>query len=184
MLGLIDDNLAGQTLNGNPVHSLEVAAREHPGAGVIATVGDPRLRERLIGKALDAGLVASVPLVHPNVEWDPQTVELAEGVVVCAGSILTVNIEIAAHAQINLDCTVGHDARIGAYCTLSPGVHISGNVWLEEAVFFGTGAVTVNGLPGQPLIMRHDAVIGAGAVVTREIAAGITAVGMPAKPRA
>ena len=75
--------------------------------------------------------------MHPNVEYDHDYVEIGEGVVVCAGSILTVNIVVEPHAQINLDCTVGHDAVIGAYSTLSPGVHISGNVTLEPYTFIG-----------------------------------------------
>ena len=181
--GFIDDNAPATELNGRPVLTLEAAAARHPGASVIATVGDPRLRERLIGKALDAGLVATAPLVHPNVEYDHDYVEFAEGVVVCAGCILTVNISVQAHAQINLDCTVGHDAVIGAYSTLSPGVHISGNVTLERCAFMGTGAVTVNGLPGRPLVIGEDAVVGAGAVVTKEVPGGATVTGVPARPR-
>lgn len=183
VLGFIDDGLDAERLNGRPVLSLEAAAARHPGAGVLATVGDPGLRERLIAKALDAGLVATAPVIHPNVEYDHEYVQIASGVVICAGSILTVNIEVHEHAQINLDCTVGHDAVIGAYTTLSPGVHISGNVTLERRAFFGTGAVTVNGLPGRPLKIGEDAVIGAGAVVTRDIEAGITAIGVPARRR-
>ncbi len=183
VLGFIDDGLDAEQLNGRPVLSLEAAAAAHPGVGVLATVGDPGLRERLIAKALDAGLVATAPVIHPNVEYDHDYVQVAGGVVICAGSILTVNIEVHEHAQINLDCTVGHDAVIGAYATLSPGVHISGNVTLERRAFLGTGAVTVNGVPDRPLKIGEDAVIGAGAVVTRDIGAGITATGVPARPR-
>lgn len=179
----IDDHAPAAELNGRPVLTLERAAAQHPGAYVIATVGDPGLRERLIGKALAAGLAASAPLLHPSVEYDHEYVSFAEGVVVCAGSILTVNISVQAHAQINLDCTVGHDAVIGAYSTLSPGVHISGNVTLEPHTFLGTGAVTVNGLPGKPLVIGEGAVVGAGAVVTKDVPAGLTVTGVPARPR-
>jgi sugar O-acyltransferase (sialic acid O-acetyltransferase NeuD family) len=182
-VGFIDDNAPAEELNGRPVLSLEAAAARHPGASVIATVGDPKLRERLIAKALDAGLVPTAPLVHPNVEYDHDHVEFGDGVVVCAGSILTVNIVVAPHAQINLDCTVGHDAVIGAYSTLSPGVHISGNVTLEPYTFMGTGAVTVNGLPGKPLTIGTGAIVGAGAVVTKDVPGGVTVTGVPARPR-
>ncbi len=87
VVAYIDDNPPAAELNGRPVLGLEQAARLHPDASVIATVGDPKLRERLIGEALAAGLVATVPLIHPNVEYDHEYVSLAEGVVVCAGSI-------------------------------------------------------------------------------------------------
>jgi acetyltransferase-like isoleucine patch superfamily enzyme len=151
---------------------------------VVVTVGEPRLRERLVSAALVAGLEPTPPLIHPGVEYDHGTVEIGTGVVICAGSILTVNIQVQDHAQINLDCTIGHDAVIGAYSTVSPGVHISGNVTLEPYTFLGTGVVTVNGVPGRPLTVGTGAVVGAGAVVTKDVPAGVTVTGIPARPRA
>jgi len=179
----VDDNVVTSELNGRPVLTLAQAAERHPGAGVIATVGQPAVRERMIAKAAELGLPATAPLIHPNVEYDHRYVSFAEGVVVCAGSILTVNIEVGPHVQINLDCTVGHDAVLEAYATLSPGVHISGNVTLERRSFFGTGAVTVNGFPGKPLVIGADSVVGAGAVVTRNVPPAVTVTGVPARVR-
>ena len=179
----VDDSPVAAELNGFPVITLAQAAARHPDAGVLATVGAPRTRERLIAKAAELGLRATAPLLHPNVEYDPQYVTFAPGVVVCAGSILTVNIAVEPHVQINLDCTVGHDAVLGAYSTLSPGVHVSGNVTLEACSFLGTGAVTVQGHPGRPLRIGADAVVGAGAVVTKDVPAGTTVVGIPARAR-
>lgn len=182
-LAFVDDHAAERTLNGRAVLTLQEAAERHPGAYVLATVGSPSVRARMVARAQTAGLRATPPLIHPNAEYDAEYVRVADGVVICAGSVLTVNIEVHEHVQINLDCTVGHDAVLGAYATLSPGVHISGNVTLGERAFFGTGAVTVNGAPGAPLQIGADAVVGAGAVVTRAVAPGTTVVGVPARPR-
>jgi sugar O-acyltransferase (sialic acid O-acetyltransferase NeuD family) len=180
----VDDAAGPDVLNGRPVLSLANAASRFPDAGVLATVGDPRTRERMIAAAGAAGLAPTPPLIHPNVEYDHEYVDIAEGVVICAGSILTVNITVQAHVQINLDCTVGHDSVIGVHSTLSPGVHISGNVTVEPYTFIGTGAVTVNGFPGEPLVIGEDAVVGAGAVVTKDVPVGVTVTGVPARPRA
>lgn len=46
----------------------------------------------------------------------------------------------------------------------------------------GTGAVIINGTREHPMTIADDAVIGAGACVTRPVPAGITVVGVPAKP--
>jgi sugar O-acyltransferase (sialic acid O-acetyltransferase NeuD family) len=182
VVAFIDDEPTAAELNGWPMLTLVQAAERFPGGVVLATVGNPKTRERLIGKAAEAGLAPTPPVIHPNVEYDHQYVEIAEGVVICAGSVLTVQISVEAHAQINLDCTVGHDAVIGMHSTLSPGVHISGNVTLEPYTFVGTGAVTVNGFPGKPLVLGEGSVVGAGAVVTKNVAAGATVTGVPARP--
>jgi sugar O-acyltransferase (sialic acid O-acetyltransferase NeuD family) len=180
----IDDAAAAPELNGSPVLTLTQAAERFPDAVVLATVGNPKTRELLIAKAAEAGLAPTPPVIHPNVEYDREYVEIAEGVVICAGSILTVQISVKAHTQINLSCTVGHDTVIGVHSTLSPGVHISGNVTIEPYAFIGTGAVTVNGFPGKPIVIGEGSVVGAGAVVTKNVPAGVTVTGVPARPLA
>jgi serine acetyltransferase len=84
--------------------------------------------------------------------------------------------------QINLDCTVGHDVVMGDYTTLAPGVHVSGCVRFGQRAYVGTGATIINGTQDAPLIIGDDAVIGAGACVTKSVPTGLTVVGVPAKP--
>ncbi len=127
-----------------------------------------------------AGLGAAT-LIHPRVERS-QWIEVGAGTVICAGNILTVNIKIGRHTQINLDCTIGHDVVMGEYTTLAPGVHVSGWVHFGRRVYVGTGAVIINGTEKAPVVIGDDAVIGAGAVVTKSVAAGSTVVGVPARP--
>jgi sugar O-acyltransferase (sialic acid O-acetyltransferase NeuD family) len=178
----IDDNEAncGMMLNDIRVVSLAEAAARFPGAKVVSGVGLPHVRQNVVAKAARAGF-AFATLVHPRVERS-RWVEIGEGSVICAGNILTTNITLGRHVQINLDCTVGHDVVMGDYTTLAPGVHISGWVHFGTHVYVGTGAVIINGTHDAPLVIGSDAVIGAGSVVTKPVPAGVMVVGVPAKP--
>ena len=166
--------------NGIPIMQLLDFADRYPGAPVAVAIGDPVLRQQCAQKCAAAGLTFA-SLVHPRVEMS-RWVTLGEGTIVCAGSIVTTNIAIGQHVHVNVDCTVSHDANIGDFSTLSPGVHLAGWVTLGRRVFLGTGAVVRNGAPGQPIVIGDDAVIGAGACVIANIEPNAKVAGVPARP--
>lgn len=176
-----DTNKQGTVLNGIPVHGLQDAFQLFPDAYVVSGIGSPIAREKTMKKALDAGFQFT-NIVHPNVVYSQEWNDLGIGSVICAGNILTVNITLGQHVQINIDCTVGHDAILGDYTTLAPGVHVSGWVHFGKRVYVGTGVNIINGTQDNPLIIADDVVIGAGACVTKSITEpGVTVVGVPAK---
>ena len=178
----IDDNPVrwGQKVNGIPVCSLEEAVKRYPDLPVTVAVGNPKIRKTLVEKVRTLGF-PFVTLLHPRVEKSA-LVEIGEGSVVTAGNILTVNIRLGKHVHVNLDCTIGHDAVLEDYVTLAPGVHVSGQVYIREGAYIGTGAVIINGTEEAPLEIGEYAIIGAGAVVVRDVPASTTVVGVPARP--
>ena len=113
------------------------------------------------------------------VEMD--TVDIGVGAVLCPFVTLTSNIHIGKHFHANLYSYVEHDCVIGDFVTFAPGVHCNGNVHIEDHAYIGTGAILRQGKPGEPLIIGRGAVVGMGAVVTKNVAAGTTVVGNPAR---
>ena len=174
-----DDPASPRILNDLPVFSVVEAADLFQGAALAVAIGDPSTRETVTNKALKHGFRPAT-LVHPRAEKS-RWITIGTGVVICAGNILTTNIVIADHVQINLDCTVGHDVQFGEYATLAPGVHVSGFVNVGRRAYIGTGAVIINGNHHEPLTIGDDAVVGAAACVTRSVAPGALVVGVPAK---
>jgi serine acetyltransferase len=71
---------------------------------------------------------------------------------------------------------LGHNARIGAFSSLMPGVHISGNVQLGDRCMIGTGACVL-----QNCSIGADSKVGAGAVVLSNVPQNSTVVGIPAR---
>ncbi|WP_119071453.1 acetyltransferase [Aggregatilinea lenta] len=175
-----DTELHGTKLNGIPVVGLQEAYLQFPLANVVGGIGSPATREKTILKAAELGFEFEM-VIHPSVERS-EWVEFGEGAVICAGTILTTNIVLGRHVQINLDCTIGHDVQMDDFATLAPGVHVSGCVHIGKRAYVGTGAVIINGTQDAPLIIEDDAIIGAGACVTKHVPAGLTVVGVPAKP--
>ena len=164
-------------VNGIPVSLISDVASTENDRFVVA-IGDSILRRRAVQACIKVGLEPAI-LVHPRVEMS-RFVSLAEGTVVCAGTIVTTNVSIGEHVHINLDCTIGHDVSIGEYSTLSPGVHVSGHVQIGKNVFIGTGANIINGKAGAPLVIGDGAVIAAGACVTKSVEPGSLMAGVPA----
>jgi sugar O-acyltransferase (sialic acid O-acetyltransferase NeuD family) len=145
------------------------------GAAYVIGIGRGDIRRRLVAKFDDLRLRAAT-LVHPAATIGGDTV-VGDGSIVTAGARVTTNVRIGTHVQLHVNSTVGHDSVLDRFVSVYPGATVSGDVRLEEGVTLGTGA---NVLPG--VTVGANAYVGAGAVVTRDVAPGVTVVGSPAVP--
>ena len=78
---------------------------------------------------------------------------------------------------INTRASVDHEDVLEDGSELAPGATLCGLVHLKEAAWVCAGATV---LPR--VTIGADAIVGAGAVATRDIPDGATAVGVPARP--
>lgn len=137
-------------------------------------IGNVAVKRKACCSLLERG-VRFMTIVHPKALVG-SNVTLGQGVVICPGVTLTCDIQVGEMAMINLHSTVGHDASIGSWSTLSAHCDLTGGVQVGAGVFLGSGARI---LPGKSV--GDDAVVGAGSVVIRDVKAGNSVFGNPAR---
>lgn len=177
--GFIDDNpsIIGQLEGGYPVAgSSELLLQKTEETWAVCAVGNAKTREKIIEKIKVNPYIQFATLIDPSVILSDR-VTVGEGSIICAGSILTVDITIGKHVIINLDCTIGHDDIISDFVTIYPSVNVSGNVIVGTCTELGTGMQVIQGKK-----IGKESIVGAGAVVVKDIPEKCTAVGSPAKP--
>jgi len=179
LLGFMDDDerLQDKEINGYKVLGRASDVGEYSDAFFVCAVGSSRIREKIVRKMKEVNPeIKFGTVVDPSVEKS-DLVKIGEGSILCAHTIITVNITIGSHVIINLDCTVGHDAVIEDFVTLYPSVNVSGITRIGHAVELGTGMQIIQGKK-----IGDYSIVGAGAVVVKDIPEKCTAVGSPAKP--
>ncbi len=140
----------------------------------VCAVGSAKVRKSIIKKCENSN-VKFATVIDPSVIISKR-VEIGEGTIICAGTIITVDVKIGNHVIINLDCTIGHDDIIEDFVTIYPSVNVSGNVILGECSELGTGMQIIQGKN-----VASNTIIGAGTIVVKDLTESGTYVGSPAK---
>lgn len=166
------------TVAGIPVMTSDAFSATHAGAPIIVAVGDPRARRAIVDRLSDRG--HSFPSVNATGRKLAPSVALGAGVVLFPGTTLTVDIALADHVHVNVNCSLSHDVRIGAFSTLSPGSTVCGRVQIGSGVFVGAGTCFVNGSDERPIAIGDNARIAAGSVVIGAVDADALVAGVPA----
>lgn len=177
LLGFVDDtpDKINAFIDGIPVLGDIQWLETYPkNVYAVCSLGQSKSRRAVVSK-FKSPFIHWATLIDPDAKlYNNATV--GDGSIICGGSILAINTHVGNHVLVNLNCTLGHDDVVSDYCVINPGVNVSGNVMLGKCVDLGTGSKII-----QRHIICENTVIGAGAVVVKDIVASGTYVGVPAQ---
>lgn len=141
----------------------------------VVPIGPNADRRRISLQLLNAGAELAT-LIHPTCSVS-SFATIGEGSVLAAGVIVNCNAQIGRFCIVNVAATIEHDSVLEDGVLISPGVHFGGRTYCAEGSFVGIGACTKAGVR-----IGANAIVGAGAVVLRDVPDNAVVVGNPAKP--
>jgi sugar O-acyltransferase (sialic acid O-acetyltransferase NeuD family) len=142
---------------------------------VVVAIGKPQEKEAIVKGLTEKGY--RFASVISDSAYVSDHVQIGEGVIICQRAVIQPNAKIGNHVIIHTNCDVEHDNVLEDYVNLAPGVCTGGNVHIGRGAFLGVGA---NVIPKKRI--GNYAIVGAGAVVIRDVPDNTTVVGVPAQP--
>ena len=113
--------------------------------------------------------------IHPSAIISNQ-VQIGKGTVIMANVVINANADIGTNCIINTGSIVEHDNKIKNNVHISPNATLCGTVEIGELTHIGASATVKNNTT-----ICNECIIGAGAVVVKNIEEKGTYVGVPVK---
>ena len=176
--GFVDDGLAvGTLVLGIPVVGNASWLAAQPPRLVALGLGDNRRREE-VAALLEAQGHTLGTFIHPTA-WISPTATLGAGTVALPRVVVHTEARVGRGVILNTGCIVEHECIVGDFAHVSPAATLGGGALVGRRSHIGIGATVLH-----LARVGDDCVVGGGAVVLKELASGLTAVGVPARPLA
>lgn len=140
----------------------------------ICALGDPKWKKHYSNIILEKG-GQFISLIHPTA-FIGQNSSLGDGCIVCAYVRISCDIKIGNFNTFQPFVTAGHDVTIGDFNHFNTYSFMGGFVEINNGVTLHTGAI----IHPHKKVM-DGSIVGAGAVVLRNVKPNITVYGNPAK---
>lgn len=138
----------------------------------IIAIGNNSVRRKIAEKYSDKKFIT---LIHPKAIIG-EKVNIEDGTVVMAGSIINSYTKIGKHCVLNTRSIIEHDNTIEDYVHISPNATLCGGVTVGEETWIGTGATII-----QEKKIGKKVMVGAGSVIVKDLQDKIKVISVTAK---
>ena len=176
VVGFLDDNpeLTGRRVIGLQVLGPIALWRDLQIDVLIPAIGANRTRRDIMLREQSRG-ATGITIVHPSAMVSAFA-SLQAGVVVLAGAVINAGATIDDDVIVNTGSIVEHDCQVGSHAHIAPGCCLGGEARIGEGTLLGIGSRILPGIK-----VGVWCVVGAGAVVTKDVEDFATVVGIPAR---
>ncbi len=140
----------------------------------ICALGDVLFKRKYIQLILDKG-GEFINIIHPTAIINSFS-KIGIGIIICPFASISNEAILGDFVTIQAYSGLGHDVKIGSWCHINSYSFMGGYATLEEEVTLHTRATILPGLK-----VGKGAVVGAGSIVIKNVKAGTTVFGNPAK---
>ena len=143
----------------------------------LLTMGDSKIRTEMADKIIERG--GGVPtLIHPNANVSQFACISDICVYVFAFADIQADTKIGRCTYIAPHVQICHMCHIGESCFIAAAAVIGSYTHVDDFVFVGQGAISIS---GKVNTIGKNAIIAAGALLTKDVPASAMMVGSPAK---
>lgn len=179
IVGFVDDVIKANNVRGIPVlggiESLPSLKEQYGVEAVYCPLGNNKFRVKYLSYAKDLGY-HTPNYIHPSVIISPN-VTIGNGVYILLGTTIMPYVTIKDYTMISMGVHLAHHTVLEEGVFLSTGCNFGASIVARKYAYCGISSTIMTGLHE----LGEDCLIGAGAVVIRDVEPKAVVAGVPAK---
>lgn len=105
-----------------------------------------------------------VSIIHPNINYNPDTVKISKNVLICSNVTLSTDVIIRNGVKIMSNVFVGHNTILRKNAFIAAGAVIGGTVLIDNEAFIGLNSTII-----EKIKVGKNSILGAGSVLTKNM---------------
>jgi sugar O-acyltransferase (sialic acid O-acetyltransferase NeuD family) len=159
---------------GAPILTFSDNLEEFTGTYVLASVGMPVIRRRLVERWPGQDYLTLIS----GRAWVAPDSTLGTGCLIAPMAAVNRFCTLGDHVLVNVGAIISHDVTIGEFSTVSPGCSVGGLASIGKGSFLGIGCTVRDRIS-----IGNGVLVAAGAVVVSDVEDGQVVMGVPATPQ-